>query len=183
MTWPLGTQLYLALVLVVGAQRLLELKVARENARRARSAGAIEVGSEHYPWMVALHTAFLVAGPLEVVLLERPLHPPLALAMLLLLVASAMLRYWVMRTLGDRWTTRVFVFPGRLAVRSGPYRYLRHPNYLAVGIEIVALPMVHTAWLTAALFTLLNALVLRQRIRVEEEALRRYSSYDQVFER
>jgi methyltransferase len=182
MTWALGTKLYLALVLVVVAQRLLELRVARVNARRARAAGAIEVGSGHYPLMVALHTAFLLAGPLEVVLLKRPLHPPLALAMLLLLVASALLRYWVMRTLGDRWTTRVLVFPGRSAVRSGPYRYLRHPNYLGVGIEIVALPMVHTAWLTAALFSLLNALLLQRRIRVEEEALRRYCSYDQVFE-
>jgi methyltransferase len=183
MSWTLGTKLYLALVLVVVVQRLLELRVARVNAQRALGAGAIEVGSGHYPWMVALHTAFLLSGPLEVVLLKRTLHPPLALAMVSALVASGVLRYWVIRTLGDRWTTRVLVVPGRRAVRSGPYRYLRHPNYLAVAIEIVALPMVHTAWLTATLFSLLNALLLRRRIGVEEEALRRYGSYDEVFER
>jgi methyltransferase len=117
--------------------------------------------------MVAVHTAFLIACPLEVWLLSRPVIPPLALAMLMLLALAAAVRCWVIATLGDRWSTRVFFVPGEPWVTTGPYRWIRHPNYLAVIVEFMALPMVHTAWLTAAVFSAANALVLRTRIGVE----------------
>jgi methyltransferase len=96
----------------------------------------------------------------------------LAAAMLLLLLLAAALRWWVIATLGERWTTRVVWVPGRRLATDGPFRYLRHPNYVAVATEIVALPLVHTAWLTALVFSLGNALLLRHRIAVEESVLR-----------
>jgi methyltransferase len=106
-------------------------------------------------------------------LLDRPLVPPLAVSMLLVLAAAMSLRYWVIGTLGRRWTTRVICLPGEPLITTGPYRALRHPNYLAVVAEILALPLVHTAWLTALLFTLANAWVLRVRMGVEEGGLQR----------
>ncbi len=163
--------LYVALVAVVAAERLVELVITRRHRRALLERGGIEVGQEHYPWMVLLHTSLLAAGPLEVFLLERPLIAPLAAAMTLLLVLTMALRYWVIATLGDRWTTQVVVVPGEALVTGGPYRYLRHPNYLAVVLEVVALPLIHNAWLTAAVFSIANIFVLRTRIRVEEEAL------------
>jgi len=171
----LGTDtrlLYLLLVGLVALERGVELIRSRRNARRLRRGGAVEVGTGHYRWMVLLHAAFLAACPLEVWLLRRPFIPPLALAMILLLGATMALRYWAVASLGPRWTTRVFVLPGAPLVRSGPYRWMRHPNYLAVVLELLALPLIHSAWLTAGLFGLLNAVVLRERIRVEDEALR-----------
>lgn len=163
--------LYVGLVGLVGVQRLVELVIARRHVRIAMARGGIEAGASHYPAMVAMHAAFLLAAPAEVWILDRPLVPPLALAMLAVLALAAGLRIWVIRTLSWRWTTRVITVPGLAPVRDGPFRYLRHPNYLAVVAEIAALPLVHGAWLTALVFSILNALVLRVRLRVENEAL------------
>jgi methyltransferase len=96
-------------------------------------------------------------------------------------VLATGLRYWVITTLDGRWTTRIVVLPGSSPVTGGPYKFLRHPNYLAVITEILALPLVHTAWITAIVFSTLNALILRVRIRAEEEALSRMSDYGTVF--
>lgn len=131
--------------------------------------------------MVLLHTLFLISCPAEVWLFDRPLIPGLAAIMLILLAGSFAVRYWTIATLGRRWTTRVYSLPGTPVVTSGPYRWLRHPNYSAVLVETVALPMVHTAWLTAAVFTLANTLLLRVRIGVEEQALRQHCEYDERF--
>ncbi len=163
--------LYFGLLLVVILERGFEQWIAGRNMRRLRARGGREVGRSHYPWMVLLHAAFLLACPLEVVLLERPFWPPLGLAMLLVLGATLAVRYWVITTLGERWTTRVFVVPGAPRITAGPYRFLRHPNYLAVIFEVAALPLVHGAWLSAMVFTMLNAWLLRVRIRVENAAL------------
>ncbi len=133
----------------------------------------MESGSGHYRWMVAMHTAFLAACPMEVWWSHRPFLPFLGYPMLALLGASAGLRVWTLRSLGKRWTTRVIPLPGEPRVVDGPFRYLRHPNYLAVVLEMAALPLVHTAWFTACLFSLLNALMLRVRIPVENAALAR----------
>jgi methyltransferase len=162
---------YTALVGVVAVMRLVELAVSRRHIARLKGRGAVEVGRSHYPWMVVVHTSFLAACVVEVWLLNRPWVPPLGFAMLALLVGAAALRCWVIVTLGDRWSTRVLFVPGEAPVVSGPYRWLRHPNYLAVVVEFVALPMVHTAWLTAVVFSVANGLVLRARIPVEEAAL------------
>lgn len=162
---------YIALVVLVALQRLAELWVSRRNERRLRSRGAVEVGAGHYPWMVALHAAFLASCLAEVWWLDRPFVPALAAIAVAVLVAATGLRVWTLCTLGGRWTTRVLVLPGEALVTGGPYRYLRHPNYLAVVLEVAALPLVHTAWATAIVFSAANAVLLRRRIRVEERAL------------
>jgi methyltransferase len=167
--------LYLGLILLVVFQRLTELRLAKRNERLARAAGAVEVGAGHYPWMVTIHTLFLISCVLEVWLLDRPFAPRAAGAMLLLLAVATGLRYWTITTLGERWTTRVLVRPGVPLVSGGPFRWLRHPNYLAVVIEIAALPLVHCAWLTAVVFSVANAVLLTVRIRTESAALESYA--------
>lgn len=165
--------LFTGLVALVAVQRLLELRLARRNARRKLADGGVEAGAGHYPAMVALHTLFLGASVAEVWLFGRPFVPLLAVSMVAVLVAAAALRWWVIATLGGEWTTRVIVVPGRPRIASGPYRFVSHPNYLAVAAEVAALPLVHTAYLTSALFTVANGALLAVRVRTEEEALRR----------
>ena len=168
---------YLALLALLGLERIGELILSRRNAAAALARGGIEVGQRHFQVMKALHTAFFVACAAEVVLLGRPFIPALALPMLVLVVLAQVLRYWAVLTLGRRWNVRVLVVPGDPAVAVGPYRYVRHPNYLAVVIEGFAVPLVHTAWLTALAFTLANAALLRVRIRCEEQALATHCDY------
>jgi methyltransferase len=173
--------LYTLLVALVAIGRLIELRIAARNRRDLLAHGGVEVAPGHYRWMVLQHTAFLVCCPLEVWLFGRPFLPALGIPMLLLVVVATGLRYWVIRTLDGRWTTRIVVLPGSSPVTGGPYKFLRHPNYLAVITEIFALPLVHTAWITAIVFSVFNALILRVRIRAEEEALSRMSDYGTVF--
>jgi methyltransferase len=165
--------LYTALVVAVALMRLVELRVAARNLAWARASGGVESGQRHYPAMVTIHLALLVGCVAEAVLLDRPFLPLLGWSMLALLLAAHVLRWWCIRTLGPQWNTRVVVVPGLPLVTSGPYRWLRHPNYVAVVAEGIALPLIHTAWLTAVLFTVANAAVLRVRLRVEETALGR----------
>ncbi|WP_193509338.1 isoprenylcysteine carboxyl methyltransferase family protein [Cryobacterium sp. BB736] len=163
---------YIALVVATGVERLVELVISKRNAERAFAAGGIEYGQKHFPWMVALHTGLLAACIAEAVLLDRPFIPALGWPMLVLVVLSQALRYWCIAALGRQWNTRVIVVPGLHLVATGPYKWLRHPNYLAVVVEGFALPLVHTAWLTALTFTVLNAvLLLGFRIPTEERAL------------
>jgi methyltransferase len=168
---------YFLLVALLALCRLGELALARRNRLRLLAQGAFEAAPEHYRWMVLLHTAFLISAPAEVWLLHRPFLPPLAAAAALALAAAMALRFWVIATLKGRWTTRIVVLPGAPPITSGPYRFLRHPNYLAVAVETLALPLLHSAWWTATVFSTLNALLLRVRIAREEEALARSSSY------
>ena len=120
---------------------------------------------------VVMHSLFLPSCALEVWVLSRPWRPALGFSMLALVALTMALRYWAISTLGRRWNTRVVIVPGRELVSGGPYRWMRHPNYLAVVVEIAALPLVHGAWGTAIAFSLLNLLVLRVRLSVEEAAL------------
>jgi methyltransferase len=168
--------LYTGLVLVVGLERLIELGISWRNQQWLRARGAVEVGVEQYPRMVLVHALFLFSCPAEVWILGRPFIPVLAAPMLVLLAAATALRHWTIATLGRRWTTRVLCLPGEPLVTRGPFRFLRHPNYLAVATEIAALPLLHGAWWTATAFSAANALVLRARIRVEDEALRRFAA-------
>ncbi len=165
---------YAVLVGAVAAERVVELVISRRHVRRALARGGIEAGASLYPAIVAMHTAFLAACVLEPWLLRRPWIPSLAVPMLVLLGAAFALRNWTIATLGDRWTTRVICVPGDRLVGSGPYRWMRHPNYVAIVVELIALPMAHAAWLTAAVFTALNAAALRKRIAIENAALARY---------
>ena len=162
---------YTALIVLVGLERLAELVVSNRNLRWSRLRGGVETGAGHYPAMVVLHTALLAGCLAEVWLLDRPFVPALGWPMLALAVAAQALRWWCIKTLGPQWNTRVVVVPGAGRVSSGPYRYLSHPNYVAVVLEGFALPLVHTAWLTAAVFSVLNAALLGVRIRSESRAL------------
>lgn len=162
---------YLALIAAVAAERLVELVVSKRNLAWSLARGGTEYGFGHYPVMVVLHVGLLAGCVLEPVLLDRPFLPALGWPMLAAVLASQALRWWCIATLGPQWNTRVVVVPGASRVVSGPYRWLPHPNYVAVVVEGFALPLVHTAWLTAAVFTVLNALLLRTRLRVENTAL------------
>lgn len=164
---------YTALVLAVGLERVAELVVSTRNARWSFARGGVESGAGHFPAMVALHTALLVSCLVEVYVADRPFLPWLGWPMLALTLGSQALRWWCIASLGPRWNTRVIVVPGLPLVTRGPYRWLRHPNYVAVVVEGFALPLVHTAWVTALGFTVLNAILLaRFRIPAEERALR-----------
>ena len=156
--------------MLVALQRLLELVLARRNERRARARGAVEWGRGHYPLIVGLHSLWLVSTLVEG-LLRGPVFPvywPAALALFLLVQP---LRYWAILSLGESWNTKILVVPGAKPVRGGPYRYLNHPNYVVVVVEILTFPLIFGAWLTALVFTLLNAVVLGVRIREENRAL------------
>jgi methyltransferase len=166
-----GILAFTALVALVGLERLAELVVSTRNAAWSFARGGVEYGRGHYPVMVALHSGFLVAMLLEAWVRRPDVAPALAWSMLALVLASQALRWWCIGTLGRRWNTRVIVVPGLPPVTSGPYRFLRHPNYVAVVVEGVALPLVHSAWLTAVVFTAANAVLLTVRIRVEDAAL------------
>ena len=158
-------------VMLVGVQRLLELLYSRRNERRLRARGAVERGGGHYPVIVAVHALWLVSTLVEGLLRgpEPPVWWPLPLAAFLLVQP---LRYWAILSLGENWNTRVLVVPGAKLVRRGPYRYFPHPNYVVVGVEILTFPLIFGAWITAVVFSLLNAALLYVRIRTENRALR-----------
>ena len=166
-----GFVAFTALVALVAVERLVELLVSKRNLRWSRAHGGIEFGHSHYPFMVALHVFLLAGSVIEVWVWQRPLVPALSWAMLVLVIGSQALRWWCIATLGHRWNTLVVIVPGMPKVTSGPYRWLAHPNYVAVVIEGFALPMVGFAWVTAVAFTLLNIPLLMTRLRVENEAL------------
>ncbi len=172
----MSVALYIALVLVTGGERVVELVVSRRNAALAFAKGGREYGHAHFPWMVALHTGLLLACVAEVLLFNRPFIPLLGWPMLAIALACQAARYWIISSLGSQWNTRVIVVPGAKRVTDrGPYRlrWLRHPNYIVVIVEGIALPLVHTAWITAIAFTVLNAvLLLGFRLPVENRALK-----------
>ena len=161
--------LYAVLIVAVAVERLVELVVSRRNLAWARLHGGREYGFGHYPFMVFLHTGLLVACLVEAA--HRSFHPALGWPMVALVVLAQGLRWWCIGTLGHRWNTRIVVVPGLPLVDRGPYRWMRHPNYVAVVLEGIALPLVQTAWITAVVFTVVNAGLLRVRISSENAAL------------
>lgn len=163
--------MYYLLILAVVFERLAELVVAQRNARWSFAQGGKEFGRPHYVVMVILHTALLLGCVVEPWALHRPFIPWLGWPMLAVVVASQGLRWWCVKSLGKRWNTQVIVLPHATLVRRGPYRWMRHPNYVAVVAEGFALPLVHTAWLTTLVFTLANATLLTVRLRVENSVL------------
>lgn len=162
---------YALLIGAVGTERLFEVFVAERNRRWSRNRGGTEFGAGHYPVMVALHAGLLVGCLLEAVALHRPFIPALGFSMLALVAAAQVLRWWCITTLGPQWNTRVIVIPDAPRINDGPYRLIPHPNYVAVVVEGFALPLVHSSWVTALAFTVLNAALLRTRLRVENSAL------------
>jgi methyltransferase len=162
---------YLAFLGLFGAERIAELLLSRRNARIALARSGVERGAGHFRWMAAMHALFLPACAAEVLLLHRPFPGALGWACAAAALGAQALRWWAIAALGWRWNVRVIVVPSEPPVRRGPYRFLRHPNYVAVAVEMLCVPLVHGAFLCALIFSVLDALLLRVRIRVEEEAL------------
>jgi methyltransferase len=162
---------YYLFILAVGLERLIELAVAARNAAWSMTHGGKEFGRDQYPAMVSMHALLLISCMVEVWSLHRPFIPWLGWPMLGVVILSTVVRWWCVTVLGRHWNPRLIVVPGAPLVRSGPYRWLHHPNYAAVAAEVAALPLIHSAWLTAIVFTIANALVLTVRIRAENTAL------------
>ena len=153
-------------VALVALERLFELLLARRNTRALLDAGAVEVGSGHYPLIVVLHAAWLIS-----ILATVPAETGVSVPLLALFAILQGFRAWVLLSLGPYWTTRVITVPGAPLVRRGPYRFLRHPNYVVVAAEIAVLPLAFGAWTVALVFSALNAALLAWRISVEDRAL------------
>jgi len=165
--------LVLALAVVIATERILEIRLAGRNRRLMLARGARESGQDHYRWVVLLHSAWFLAWIAEAAWRGPQLHPLWELWLVLFFLAE-ILRYWCIRTLGVHWNTRILVIPGAPTIGSGPYRYLRHPNYVAVVVDLFTVPMIFNAWITALVFTVLNlALLLLVRIPAEEKTLKR----------
>ena len=162
---------YFTLLALVCLERVAELAVSQRNAARSLQRGGRESGQGHFPPMVALHAALLAGCWIEPIALHRTFLPGLGWPMIVLVIAANALRWWCIASLGPRWSARVIVTPGLPLVRSGPYRWFRHPNYGAVIVEGAALPLAGSAWITAATFTVLNAALRTVRVRCESRAL------------
>jgi methyltransferase len=162
---------YWVLLTVIACERLAELVVSARHANALLRRGGTEYGFGHFPVMIALHVALIAGCVLEPLLGHRTFIPALGFPMLAVTLLANGLRWWCIATLGERWTARVIVLPGAPLVRSGPYRWFAHPNYVAVIVEGAALPLTGSAWITACAFTVLNAVLLTVRIRCEVAAL------------
>jgi len=162
---------YTLLIAAIAIERIAELVVSKRNWAWSRERGGSELGAGHYPAMVVLHVGLLVGCLAEPLVAGHPFIPALGWPMLVVVLTAQGLRWWCIITLGHHWNTRVIVIPGAPRVTGGPYRLIPHPNYVAVVVEGIALPLVHSAWLTALVFTVLNAALLRTRVSIENAAL------------
>jgi methyltransferase len=162
---------YLLFLVLVAAERLAELVLSRRHQRAMEAEGVEKVPERHFRWMVLVHAGVLVAAYVEVALLHRVFDPMLAALMGVLFAVATGLRVWVIRTMRTQWNVEVMASASLGVVTDGPYRFIRHPNYVAVVLELVAIPLMHGAWLTAVVGTLANAWVLAKRLEVEERVL------------
>jgi methyltransferase len=162
---------FIALLLVVAALRIIELRVSRNHQRAMMPRGATIVAEPLYPWLVAVHTLVLIGAAVEVIALKRPFIPALAATMFAIFLAANLVRLWVIRTLGNHWNVQVMDSASLGVITTGPFRFVRHPNYAAVIVELITLPLIHTAWITSIVGTLGYLSVLMQRIPLEERAL------------
>jgi methyltransferase len=165
---------------LIVVQRMIELWIAKKNERWMTEKGAYEVGRSHYKYIVILHVMFFVSLLIEVQTLQRDLANWWLIPFVFFLMAQ-LLRIWSIKSLGRYWNTRIIILPGANVVEKGPYRFMRHPNYVIVITEILTIPLIFQAYLTATLFTLLNALVLSIRISMEERALMEATNYRELF--
>lgn len=167
----IGHIAFTILIILVSGERILELIISKRNLRWSFDQGGIEYGRSHYKYMVAIHVGLLGGCLIEVWSARPEFNPLLSWTMFTLAMGSQALRWWCISTLGKQWNTLVVIIPGLTAVTSGPYKWFKHPNYVAVVIEGIALPMVGFAWRTALIFTFLNIFVLSARLKVENRAL------------
>lgn len=162
---------FIALLIAVAFLRILELRVSQRHRRQLLTQGASKVSEPQFRWMVAIHTVVLISAALEVVLLHRPFIPWMGFTMLAVFIAANLVRLWVVRTMGTHWNVQVMNSTGLGVVTSGPFRFVRHPNYTAVFVEMFSLPLIHTAWITAIIGFVGYAAAVSQRIAVEESVL------------
>ncbi len=167
----LSVKAYLVLLLVVALLRIYELWISRRHQREMVSHGASRVVDPVFRTMVLVHTGVIVGAAVEVVFLHRPFYPALAAICFAIFIAANVVRWWVIRTLGEHWNVQVMNSTGMGVITSGPFRYVRHPNYAAVFVEMLVLPLIHSAWITAALGSAAHVLVLSRRIHTEERVL------------
>jgi methyltransferase len=168
---------FVGLLALVGLLRGVELGISREHQRALGERGARLAEDPHFVWMVTLHAAILIGAALEVVLLARPFLPMLAIIAGVVFLFANLLRWWVISTLGTHWNVRVMDSAAFGVVTSGPFRSIRHPNYVAVFLELLALPLIHTAWITALAGSAAHLWVLSKRLAVEEAVLARHANY------
>ena len=168
---PLSVILFLALLLAVAALRIFELRISKRHQQRMTSRGAAKIKDPYFRWMAMFHTLVLIGAAGEVVFLNRPFIPSLAAPMFVLFLAANVVRWWVIRTLGEHWNVQVVDSTKLGFVTSGPFRYVRHPNYAAVFVEMIALPLIHTAWITALAGAFAHIIVLSLRLSVEDPVL------------
>ncbi|MEQ1474398.1 MAG: isoprenylcysteine carboxylmethyltransferase family protein [Candidatus Acidiferrum sp.] len=162
---------FLGLLVAVAAMRIVELQISRRHQASMVARGASKVSEPRFGWMVALHTAVLIGSAVEVVFLHRPFIPVLAAVMFAIFLAANAVRWWVILTLGEHWNVQVVDSTKLGVIVSGPFRFVRHPNYAAVFTEMLALPLIHTAWITALIGAAGHIAVLAQRLSVEERVL------------
>ncbi|MDE3839327.1 hypothetical protein C0966_08160 [Bacillus methanolicus] len=167
---------------VIIIQRILELIVAKQNEKWMKSQGAVEFGQKHYPIIVFVHILFFFVLITEVQSFHKDISPLWPLLLVAFLAAQA-IRIWALLSLGRYWNTKILVLPGASVVKKGPYRYLKHPNYLVVALEFIIIPLMFHAFFTAILFSLLNIFVLSIRIPVEEKALTKFTEYELSFKK
>jgi methyltransferase len=171
------TVAYICLLVLVGIERLVEVAISRRNQSKLIEQGVQKIREPHFPWLVLFHAMVLVAAGAEVLFLHRPLIPALAIAMGAVFILSNALRYWVIHLLAGLWNVQI-MDSGRIGiVTSGPYRWVRHPNYVGVVLEVFSLPMIHTAWITAVVGTLGYFEILRRRITFEDRVLMANPAY------
>ncbi len=163
-------------------QRVVELVLAKRNERQLKKNGAIEFGTGHYPWMVLLHTGFFSVLIIEVVAFQREVSS-FWMLWLTIFVLAQMGRMWVISSLGEYWNTKIIVLPNAKVIAKGPYKYVRHPNYMIVATEILVISLLFNAFFTAVLFSLLNAWMMSIRIPEEERALRENTEYVTIFQK
>jgi methyltransferase len=176
----LSQKLFLVLVALVVVQRLLELWYSKRNEKAILAAGGFDYAHEHFLWMKLIHASWLMSMVLEVWWLERVCPPLFAFLCLGLFLLGQLLRITAILTLKSRWTACIMVLPGKTTISHGIYRYIKHPNYWGVILEIAFLPLIHGAFLSSIIFSLLNLVILKVRISNEESILRRYCSYGKI---
>lgn len=174
--------MFYAFICFIVLQRLIELGIAKSNERQLKNSGAIEFGAKHYPWMVLLHTGFFSILILEVGALNRDLSS-LWILWITLFALTQLGRIWVIHSLGKYWNTKIIVLPNANVIAKGPYKYVRHPNYVIVATEILVISLLFNAFYTAIIFSLLNAWMMRVRIPIEEQALKENTEYTFAFQK
>ena len=173
--------LFAGIFSILVIQRLGELMLAKSNERWMKERGAKELGQNHYKYIVMLHISFLLAVGIETILRGFSLSIIWTI-MLGIFVLAQFLRFWTIKSLGRFWNTKIIVLPDANVVNKGPYRYIKHPNYVIVALEIISLPLIFSSYITAIVFTLLNGiLLLKVRIPIEEKALKDVTDYRVVF--